>query len=326
MTQTNSQNLSVGLLAGLFAAVLGMAIVSLVTVLPVLSIILGCFISLPIFIAAFGWGTLSSVIALLTATLVLGIAQNFHVGFGFMLLFFLPAVYASWLLGLAQPDADGRSVKWYPLSSVIFLLTSFIAIICVLIGAYFHSQPSTPMIAQQVADLFANAMRQAQSANEADILAFRDMIVSNIVPLLSSGLATYSLIFLIGNLYFSLVGAQRMKRLARPREDWPTSFRLPLAAVVIFLVTFLATFVEFGSIIDLCAIVFYTTFMLALSISGLAYLHNLTRGVRGRTVILSLVYIAIFTFVFAFPISIMIFLMGVWAAIQHRRQTSGVKS
>lgn len=325
MLKQNSHNIPIGILAGLFAAVLGMAITSLLPIVPLFAILIGCFISLPIFIAAFGWGTLASVVALLTATIVLAIAQNVYVSIGYMLLFFLPAVYASWLLGLAQFNDNGRTVKWFPLSSAIFILTSFISVICVFIGIYIHNQPSTPIVAQQIADLFADAMRQTQSAKEADISAFHDIFVANIVPFMASGLATYGVIFLIGNLYFSLVGAQRMQRLARPREDWPTQFRLPLPALVILAGAFLTTLFDLGGIINLCALVFNTTFTLAFSISGLAYLHNLTRGLRGRVFILTFVYIALFTFVFALPVFIVILLMGIWATIQNYRLYGGLK-
>lgn len=324
MTQQNTHIIPVGIVAGLFAGVIGMAMNTLLMVSPLLAIIVVCFISLPIFIAAFGWGTLSSIIALSVATFVLIIAQNFYIGISYMLLFFLPAVYASWLLGLAQYDTDNQTVKWYPLSSVIFLIISFISIICVLIGVYIYNQPSTPLIAQQIADVFTNAMRQTQSADGADISEVYDLLVTNIVPFLSSGLATYSVIFLIGNLYFSLVGAQRMKRLARPREDWPTNFCLPLPAVFIFALAFLGTFLELGMLFKLCAVVFNTTFMLAFCFCGLAYLHNLSRGMGGRVFILALVYIALFTVVLTLPIFIVLVMMGIWSTIQNHRQNDGL--
>lgn len=324
MTQQNTHIIPVGIVAGLFAGVIGMAMNTLLMVSPLLAIIVVCFISLPIFIAAFGWGTVSSIIALSVATFVLIIAQNFYIGISYMLLFFLPAVYASWLLGLAQYDTGSQTVKWYPLSSVIFLIISFISIICVLIGVYVYNQPSTPLIAQQIADVFTNAMRQTQSADGADISEVYDLLVTNIVPFLSSGLATYSVIFLIGNLYFSLVGAQRMKRLARPREDWPTNFCLPLPAVFIFALAFLGTFLELGMLFKLCAVVFNTTFMLAFCFCGLAYLHNLSRGMGGRVFILALVYIALFTVVLTLPIFIVLVMMGIWSTIQNHRQNDGL--
>lgn len=324
MTQQNTHIIPVGIVTGLFAGAIGMAMNTLLMVSPLLAIIFGCFISLPIFIAAFGWGTLSSIIALSVATFVLIITQNFYIGISYMLLFFLPAVYASWLLGLAQYDTGNQTVKWYPLSSVIFLIISFISIICVLIGLYIHNQPSTPLLAQQIADVFANAMRQTQSADEADISAFYDVLLANFVPFASSCLATYGVIFLIGNLYFSLVGAQRMKRLARPRDDWPTNFRLPLPAIFIFALAFLGTFLDLGMLFKLCAAVFNTTFMLAFCFCGLAYLHNLSRGMRGRVFILTLVYIALLTVFFSLPIFIVLVMMGIWSTIQNHRQNDGL--
>ncbi|MBI0169419.1 MULTISPECIES: hypothetical protein [Bartonella] len=325
MLQKKSSTFPAGILGGLFAAVLATAIMSFFLVFPPLALLLGCFMTLPIFIVAFGWGTIASIISLITATIVLVFAQNLYIGLGFALLFFLPAVYGSWLLGLAETDKEGHTVQWYPLSSVIFLLTGFISIICVIIGTILHNNPTTPIIAGEVANFVANSLRETNSASEADIVTFHDFLVTNIVPLLSSSLATYGVLFLIGNLYFSLVGAQRMKRLARPRDDWPKKFRLPIPALVIFIVAFGATFFKLGTFLNLCASVFNTTFTLAISMTGLAYLHNLTRGMSGRIFILGFVYIALFTFVFTLPVSLILLLMGIWTTIQESRKSGETK-
>lgn len=326
MLQNKTYTFPAGILGGLFAAVLATAIMGFFLIFPPLALFIGCFMSLPIFVVAFGWGTMASVIALVTAAIVLIIAQNIYIGLGFTLLFFLPAVYASWLLGLAQTDKDGHTTRWYPLSSVIFLLTGFISIISVFIGLLLHNNPSTPIIAEQIANFVVNSLRQTNSASETDIIAFHDFLVTNIAPLMSSSLATYGVIFLIGNLYFSLVGAQRMKRLARPRDDWPKNFRLPIAALGIFVVAFGATFFELGTFLNLCASVFNTTFTLAISMTGLAYLHNLTRGINGRFFILALVYIGLFTFIFTVPISLILLLMGIWTTLQETRHRGNLQN
>lgn len=103
MKNFRTYEIMTGILAGLFAVVIGMAIISVINIAPYFSFLLGCFLSLPIFIVAFGQGTLASLVALISATVVLIIVTNIYIAFGFMLLFFLPAVYASWLLGLARP-------------------------------------------------------------------------------------------------------------------------------------------------------------------------------------------------------------------------------
>ncbi len=325
MLQKKSYTFPTGILGGLFAAVLATAVISFFPVFPRLTLLLGFFVSLPIFIVAFGWGTAASIISLVTAAIVLIFAQNFYIGLGFTLLFFLPAVYASWLLGLAEMDKDGHAINWYPLSSVIFLLTGFISIICVFIGAILYRDPTTSIIAGEVGDFFANSLHESNSASEADIAIFRDFLVTNFVPLLSNCLATYGVLFLTGNLYFALVGAQRMNRLARPRDDWPKKFRLPLPALIIFIVAFGANFFQLGAFLNLCASVFNTTFTLAISLTGLAYLHNLTRGINGRIFILGFVYIALFTFVLTIPVSLILLMMGIWTIIQDSRQHGKIK-
>lgn len=121
MKNFRTYEIMTGILAGLFAVVIGMAIISVINIAPYFSFLLGCFLSLPIFIVAFGQGTLASLVALISATVVLIIVTNIYIAFGFMLLFFLPAVYASWLLGLARPAQR----KFVDMVSIIIGYLSF---------------------------------------------------------------------------------------------------------------------------------------------------------------------------------------------------------
>lgn len=310
-----------GVLAGLFAVVIGMAIISVATVAPYFSFLLGCFLSFPIFIVAFGQGTLASLIALISASVVLIITTNIYTALSFMLLFFLPAVYASWLLGLARSTQKENALIWYPLSSVIFHLTNFIALIATFIGLYVQTRPSTPFIAKKVTENIAQAMQKAQSLKEADIFAFSELLTTHAATFTAIALTIYSLIFLIGNLYFSMIAAQHMKWLKRPRDDWSKTFRLPLSGIIIFIVVCIASMIELSAPVDLGTRTFSSAYTVVISISGLAYLHNITKGINGRAIILSLVYVAILTVVFAPPISFMMLLMGIWAAIQYNFQS-----
>ncbi|WP_208433866.1 hypothetical protein [Bartonella taylorii] len=310
-----------GVLAGLFAVVIGMAIISVANIAPYFSLLLGCFLSFPIFIVAFGQGTLASLVALISATAVLFITTNIYVSLSFMLLFFLPAVYASWLLGLARPAQKENALIWYPLSSVIFHLTNFIALIATFIGLYVQSRPSTPLIAKKITANIAQAMQQSQSVKEADILTFSEFLMTHAATLTAIALTIYSLIFLIGNLYFSMITAQHMKWLKRPRDNWSKTLRLPISGIVIFIVVCIASMTEFSATVNLSTRVFSTAYTVIISISGLAYLHDITKGINGRIIILSLVYIAVLTVVFAPPISFMMLLMGIWATIQYNFQS-----
>ncbi len=310
-----------GILAGLFAVVIGMAIISVANIAPYFSFFLGCFLSFPIFIVAFNQGTLASLVALVSATAVLVITTNSYIALGFMLLFFLPAVYASWLLGLARPAQKENTLIWYPLSSVIFHLTNFIALMATFIGLYVQTRPSTPVIAKKITENIAQAMQQSQSIKETDIRAFSELLMTHTATLTAVALTIYSLVFLIGNLYFSMITAQYMKWLKRPRDDWSQTLRLPISGIFIFIIVCTASMVELSATANLSTRVFSTAYTVIISISGLAYLHNITKGINGRIIILSLVYIAILTVVFAPPISFMMLLMGIWAAIQYNLQS-----
>lgn len=323
MRNLHAYKITTGSLAGLFAVVIGMAIIRVANFAPYFSFLLGCFLSLPIFIVAFCQGTFASIVALIIATVVLIITTNIYVALSFMLLFFLPAVYASWLLGLARPaqQENTNTLIWYPLSSVIFHLTNFIAFITTFIGLYIHTRPSTPLIAKKITANIIQAMQQSRSIKETDIRAFSELLMTHAATLTAVALTIYSLIFLIGNLYFSMITAQHMKWLKRPRDDWSQTFRLPISGIFIFIVACIASMIELSIPVNLSTRVFGIAYTIIISISGLAYLHNITKGINGRVIILSLVYIAILTVVFAPPISFMMFLMGIWAAIQYNFQS-----
>ncbi|EJF81910.1 hypothetical protein [Bartonella doshiae] len=321
MKNFRTYEIMTGILAGLFVVVIGMAIISVANIAPYLSLLLGCFLSLPIFIVAFGRGTLASLVALISATVVLFMVANVYISLGFMLLFFLPAVYASWLLGLARPAQKENSLIWYPLSSVIFHLTNFIALLSTFIGLYVQTRPSTPIIAKKITENIAQTMQQSQSIKEVDLLAFKELLMTNAATLTAISLTIYSLIFLIGNLYFSMIIAQYMKWSKRPREDWSKTLRIPIAGIVIFIAVCITSMIELGFTLNLSMRVFTSAYTAVISISGLAYLHNITKGISGRVIILSLVYLAILTVVFAPPISFMMLLMGIWAAIQYNFQS-----
>ncbi|ATO57558.1 hypothetical protein [Bartonella sp. 1-1C] len=324
MEDSYSYKTIIGVLAGLFTAVIGMAIISVSNIIPYCSLFLGCFISLPIFITAFRYGTLPSLVALISATFVLSITNNIYIGFSFMLLFFLPAVYASWLLGFAQPVQtiqEENSLIWYPLPSIIFLLTNFIACISTFIGIYVQNHPASPIIAKQITENIVQTMRQSQSINETNILSFTELVMTHTATLTAVVLTVYSLLFFIANLYFSMIIARHIDWLKRPRDDWKQNFRLPIWGLVIFIFAFIAAMIEISSILNLSANVFITAYTVIISVSGLAYLHNITKEISGRIIILSFVYIAILTVIFTVPISFMLLLMGIWATIQYNSQS-----
>ncbi|WP_142416323.1 hypothetical protein [Bartonella massiliensis] len=321
MKKNRNYEILTGVLAGLFAVVIGMAIISTENRIPSLSLLLGCFLSLPIFIVAFGQGTFASFVALISATVILSLVTDIYIALDLALLSFLPAVYASWLLGLARPAQKENTLIWYPLSSVIFHLTNFIAFIVTFIGLYVKARPDSPFIAQKITANIVQTLQQSQSLKEADILNVSEFLMAHAATLAAIALAASSLIFFIGNLYFSIMTAQYMKWLKRPRDDWSKTLRLPISGIVIFIVVSIASMIEFSDSLNLGTYVFSSAYTVIISISGLAYLHNITKGVNGRIIILSLVYIAILTVVFFPPISLMMLLMGIWAAIQYNFQS-----
>ncbi|WP_412058403.1 hypothetical protein [Bartonella sp. DGB2] len=250
-------------------------------------------------------------------------------GMAFTLIFFVPAFYSAFLLGLAytttprQTVNDATITHWYPLSSILFRATLCIALTTSLfILAWLYSDKSNGY-AENFTSFIMNSLRQWQNFSPGDLETIQAIIYTNALMIIAIGLVFYSTLFFIANLYTSTLLGHKLKRMARPREDWPLQFRLPLTALVIYVTSFIASFLDLGNEVNLVINIVNTAFTDMLLISGLAYLHAITRGIKLRIAILSLIYFLLFTLLLTPPILILILLMGLWSSIQYSRNPRG---
>jgi len=311
-----------GGVAGLMATAISLGVTQCFIDLPLLALILGCIISIPIFLTAFNSGTYSSIFAGVVAIVLIGLLKGPLLATIFGMVFFLPAIIAAWLLGLANIDEQTDKLKWLPLASAFSFLTIFIAIVAIFIGLMLSNNPSTPIIAGVVADTVIRALTDANWEN-FDANAFNDMrlmIINGFVPLVASVTGIYSLIFLVGNLYLSSVAARKLGHLKRPRDDWPQDLRLTGLAVIIFIVAFIISQITSQTFISIAAFIISSIFSFGFTIVGFAYLHNLLKPLRYRHLLLLIIYGATFSLIFTLPISIVVLMMGIWGSFQYAKQ------
>lgn len=315
-------NFITGGVAGLMVTAISLAVTQCFTDSPLFALILGCVISIPIFLTAFNSGTNSSIFAGAVAFVLIGLLKGLSLATLFGFVFFLPAIIAAWLLGLANFDVETGKLRWFPLASAFSFLTILVAVVAIFIGLMLSNKSSTPIIAGVVADMVTHALRDADWGN-LDTIALNDMhamIINGFVPLVSSVIGVYSLIFLVANLYLSSVVARKLGYMKRPRDDWPQDLRLTGSAVIIFIIAFVISQLTSQTFISVAAFIISSILSFGFTIVGFAYLHNILRPLRFRHILLLVIYGATFSLFLTLPISIVLLLMGIWGSFQYAKQ------
>lgn len=321
----DQNTLIVGVLAGLISAVL-MLFVLFFSAVPIFIIIITLFISVPIFIAAFGWGTFTSFIAAIIATIVASFLTGPFASVVALILFWGPACYFAWLLGLAKHNEKSGRLEWYPLTSVITRMTLFFCIIGIITGFFLIDYPGINLFAQVMADHIALQMRSMNMWNETDIMAQHAYIIKAFVLLVATSFVFLGLLSSLSSMAFSLFLARKTGKIQRPTDDWAATLRLPLIAVIIFIVTFALSLLPLPPLVSLLGSVISSTLSLVFSLSGICWLHFITRGKPHRTTILAVFYVGLCSVLFSAIVAIAALVMGVWASLQTYKPNNQSRS
>ncbi|MFD1197741.1 DUF2232 domain-containing protein [Brucella gallinifaecis] len=288
----NGTIIGVGILAGLASALMS----SGVLVQSGMAVVLYFLTPLPIFVAAFGWGSSAGLVAASCATIAVGIVASPMAALLMALTSYAPAATGSYLSGLARPASELGGPKdvmvWYPLSDIVFRLSLFIAASCVVIGAIIGFGP-------EMATLMANSAIDALSAADPQFVASDEMrqntsaMLAIAVPAIQPAV---SLAILVGNFYLALRLTALSGRLRRPRDDWPATMRMPRPALLVLAIALAVAFLPGTA--GLVATVVVGALSAGFMMAGLATFHHRTRGKPWRPVALWLVYVAIILFAF----------------------------
>jgi hypothetical protein len=160
MTQ-QSTSLLVGLLAGISAAFLLVSAGSPSS----LSFILFAAAALPVLIAGLGWSNLASIVAVLSAMAVIGIATTPQAALVSAVTTLAPAAWIAHLSNLARPAEEiggpEGAVVWYPLPEIFVRIALCVCIGLVAVGVAMGYGAD---FVDQLVDIFVATIKESNAA------------------------------------------------------------------------------------------------------------------------------------------------------------------
>jgi hypothetical protein len=271
-----------------------------------------------VMLVALGWGTRAALVAAVVAGLVDLAIGGPASALAFLAVVVLPAVFYSHLLGLARaPDGvtrfDGR-LEWYPLSRVLVAI-AWISGFAV-VGAFAFSNFSPAEFTDRLMTVFDDDLRDFAAQNDVDEGRMREMFRSyvELFPLMAG-------IGVMASNTFNLWAAAAITRLSgrseRPKDDFAAATTVPKSFLAAF---FVAAVVAAGDgEIAFLARGLAGALAAFIGIAGYGVVHVMTRGNRGRTLLLTGLYLATFT-LFVLPFALMIALGAADAIFGIRRR------
>ncbi len=275
----------VGIGAGLVAALL----FSVVITGSPLAVVLWSVTPLPIFIAALGWNHRAGLVAVAVGSAAVAVSLSITAGIAFAIVIAAPAWWIAYLALLARDDGAGR-VEWYPLGNLLVWIAGTAALATVGNALLFTSDYETYRAAtQKVVEIFLNdAIRRRMidlpSGFSLETLA---RAMGGWVPL---GIGAWFVTLTVLNLWLAAKAVQLSGRLPRP---WPfiPSTALPRQALVILALALVAA--SLGGFAGVAGAAMTGALFATFMFSGLAMLHDISRGKPWRTPMLVSVYVAL---------------------------------
>jgi hypothetical protein len=276
----------IGLGSGLVSALL---FASLASGSP-LAVVLFYLAPLPVFIVSLGWPHWAGIIAALGGAAALAVGLGGPLGLVFLLGVGLPAWWLSYLALLASPQPDGR-VDWYPLGRLVLWSAAIGAVLTAislpLLTGSFEDYDAGFRAALEIvlrSQLDTPEGAPIELPNGGDPQRFLDLMVLLLPPMA----ALSTMLSLLFNLWAGARIVRRSARLPRPWPDIAATLNFPrgtgIALAILLAGSWLSgvpgLFSELGAV----------TLVAAFALLGFAVLHVLTRGVPGRSFILTAAY------------------------------------
>jgi hypothetical protein len=280
-----TQIVLVGLGAGAAAALLFASVSSGALV----SILLFYLAPLPILIAALGWSHWSGLIAAVTASACLGLAFGVTFCLAFLIGIAAPAWWLGYLALLARP-ASGGDVEWYPPGRLVLWAAALGAAVVTI--AMFQVGSDEESIRNGLKAGLERVFRRETGGAADEPLSFPgisepERLLELFAVVMPPIAAIASTLILTLNLWIAGRVVKLSGRLTRPWPDIP-AMTFPRWAPALLAAAALVSFVP--DLAGLIASLFAATLLVAFTMLGFAVLHALTRGLSGRTAMLSGAY------------------------------------
>jgi len=260
-----------------------------------LSIFLFYVAPLPILIAALGWSHWAAAIAVLGAATSLAAIFGSVFFFAFMAGTGLPAWWLGYLAMLARPATNGAALEWYPPGRLV-LWSAGLAAAVVCVGVLNFGTDADAFrtnlrdALDRIIQIKADVPTSAQKSTQATVINF---LVAAIPPA-GAILATFTNVL---NLWLAGRVVKVSGRLQRP---WPdlSALAFPQWVTAALAIAIALTFA--GGIVSVLASIVTASLLVAYGILGFAVLHAITRGARGRGLVLGAAYGGVL--IFGWPI------------------------
>jgi hypothetical protein len=253
-----------------------------------ISVVLFYLASLPLMVAAIGWGPLSAIIGALAAAVGMAALLPFSLCLAYAITVALPACWLGHLAMLGRPadnDTAGNgsapaepAMEWYPTGRLLLWITGFAVVITIATLLTLGSDAESIMAAVKrgLARIFALRGMKAEERTIDAAAAF--------IP---AGIALGPALTLTINLWLAGKVAAMSGRLTRPWPDLKTT-TLPPMTLVALCVALALCFT--GGLLAMFAKVATGALLVAYGLTGFAVLHTLTLALKSRAVWLSCSY------------------------------------
>lgn len=279
-----------------------------------------CICVSPLYILAFRAGVYYAVISTICSFILLCFIKGFLYSFIQIMLLWAPALAAIALLSINKVQENGR-VKYMPLPQIFFSLIMVNNLIIITILSIILHNPANVAFLKELINNQLNYISDASanlpSSMQLHFLEVKSIILNNFLKILACLVSIYNIVFMLSNLYVGLSISHKFKLIPQKGFYWPKDLRLPIGALLIFIIAILITISNFSALLSLYSIVVLSSIAIAFFMCGVAYWHDVTRRVKYRFLILLLTYIGLLTSFTSLPLCCTILLMGMWSAIKH---------
>ena len=313
------QPVIVSLVAGAAAALLFASVASG----SLFSVVLFYLAPLPIMMAAIGWTHLAGLFAAIFAGALLGVLLGGFFFLAFLIGVGIPAWWLGYLTLMARPGEESASLDWYPVGSIVV----WAAIVGA--GSVILAVPTFGLDAESfragLGGAFERIIRlqtQTPSGTPLQVPGLSDS--QRLIDFLVLAIPPTAAVLATGTNLVNLWLAARIVNISgRLRRPWPRlpAMTFPAYAPIILAVSIGASFLP--DLVGIVAGISAASMLMAYAILGLAVLHTITTGLRGRIFILGGTYGSIA--VLGWPILIMT-LLGLADTIINLRGRLAKKS
>jgi hypothetical protein len=290
MLKLTPRSALVGVLSGAASAVLAGSILTQSSI----AIILFFISPLPVMLAGLSFGATATLIGAIACTMFVSFIVSTPAALIVAAVSMVPSALAVFLIALARPaeevGGEANHIVWFPLGDTLFFCAVLVAAAFVGIGIYGGYDMA-------FATEFARAFEEQFKAVNPDFAPgaeFAPSLANFIfyaVPVIQPAMLTF---VLTANLWLALQLVRTSGKLARPKDNWPMSLRMPKAALPAFAIALASSFVS--GPIGLIALVFCGVLGACFTMAGFAVLHDRSRGKSWRPAVLILAYVSAFFF------------------------------